>query len=91
MDPVLGRVAVELQQHIEVVDDLGYGLGVLGAEVDFECFDRDLGVIDVLGVVDVLKRGERGRVRRLRKRSKDISLLFLGLDHGIGAEWQRPR
>jgi hypothetical protein len=29
-------------------------------EVDSECFDRDLGLIDVLGVVDVLHSREDG-------------------------------
>jgi hypothetical protein len=47
MDPVLGRVAVELQQRIEIVDDLGHRFGVLGAAVDFEGLDRDLGVVEV--------------------------------------------
>lgn len=36
------RILVELQQGVEVVDDLGDDLGVLGAEVDLEGFDRDL-------------------------------------------------
>jgi len=29
MDPVCGRVLIELQQHIGVIDDLGDCLGVL--------------------------------------------------------------
>ena len=29
--PIIGRVLVELQQHVGVVDDLGHRLGVLGA------------------------------------------------------------
>jgi hypothetical protein len=60
---MLGGIAVELQQGVEVVDDLGDRLGVLGAEVDFEGFDGDLGLVDVLSVVDFLHGCDRGRVR----------------------------
>ena len=56
---MLGGIAVELQQGVEVVDDLGDRLGVLGAEVDFEGFDGDLGLVDILGVVDVPDRRQR--------------------------------
>jgi hypothetical protein len=42
MDPMLGGVSVVLRQHVEVVDDLGDRLGVLGAVVELEGFDRDL-------------------------------------------------
>ncbi len=56
MDPVLGRVFVELQEHIGVIDDLGDRLGVLGAVVDLECLDGDLSLGDVLDVVDILDR-----------------------------------
>src|ERR1700757_2720646 len=45
--PMLGRVLVELQQHVGVVDDLGHRLGVLGAVVDLEGLDRDLGLVDI--------------------------------------------
>src|SRR5690625_4513793 len=62
VNPVLGRVAVELQEHVEVVGDLGDRLGVLGAVVELERFDRDLGVVEVLGVVDLLERSEERRV-----------------------------
>ena len=44
---MLGRVLVELQQHVGVVDDLGHRLGVLGAVVDLEGLDRDLGLVDI--------------------------------------------
>jgi hypothetical protein len=50
MDPVLGRILVELQQQIEVIDDLGHGLGILGPEAELERLDRDLGLVDVFGV-----------------------------------------
>jgi hypothetical protein len=33
VDPVLGRVPVELQDHIDVVDDLGDRFGILRAVV----------------------------------------------------------
>jgi hypothetical protein len=49
---MLGRVLVELQQHVGVVDDLGHRLGVLGAVVDLEGLDRDLSLVDILGVID---------------------------------------
>ncbi len=48
MDPMLGRILVELQQHVGVVDDHGDRLGVLGAVVDLERLDRELGLVDVL-------------------------------------------
>jgi transcriptional regulator of acetoin/glycerol metabolism len=44
---VCGRVPIELQQHIGVIDDLGDCLGVLDDVVDLERLDRDLGVVDV--------------------------------------------
>ena len=58
MDPVLGRVLVELQEHIGIIDDLGDRLGIQGAVIDLERFDRDLGLVDVLGIVDVLDRSQ---------------------------------
>jgi hypothetical protein len=36
VDPVLGRVVVALQKHIDIGDDLGDRLGVLGAVVDLD-------------------------------------------------------
>ena len=70
-----GGVVVELQQYVEVVGDLGDRLGVLGAVVDLEGLDRDLGLVDVLGVVDFLERGKRARMCRLWQCSKHIGLL----------------
>ena len=64
--PMLGRVVVELQQDIGVIDDLGDCLGVLGAVVDLECLDRNLGLGDVLSVVDLPECCQRTRVRRFR-------------------------
>jgi hypothetical protein len=60
---MLGRILVELQQYVGVVDDLGDRLGVLGAVVDLERLDGDLGVVDVLGVVDLPHRPDRARMR----------------------------
>lgn len=60
---MFGRVLVELQQGVEVVGDLGDGLGVFCPEVDLEGLDRDLGPFDILGVVNVLDRRQRGRMR----------------------------
>jgi hypothetical protein len=51
MHPMLGRILVELQQHVGVVGDLCDRLGVLRAVVDGERLDRHLGLVDVLGVV----------------------------------------
>lgn len=56
MNPVFGRVLVELQQGVEVVDDLGDGVGGFGVVVVLERFDRELGPVDVFGVVDLLDR-----------------------------------
>jgi hypothetical protein len=63
VDPVLGRVHVELQQGVQVVDDLGDHFGVLRPEVDLERLNRDLSLVDILGVVDVPHRCQRSRVR----------------------------
>ena len=60
---MLGRILVELQQGVEVVGDLGDRFGVLGTEVGLERLDRDLGLVDVLGVVDVLDRRQRRGMR----------------------------
>src|SRR6516225_9850909 len=62
VDPVLGGVFVELQQGVEVFGDLGDRLRILGAVVEFEGLGRDLGLVDVFGVVDVLERGQPARV-----------------------------
>ena len=58
---MLGGVFVELQQGVEVVGDLGDRLGVLGAVVELEGLGRDLGLVNVVGVVDVLERGVSAR------------------------------
>ena len=48
--PVFGGILVKLQQGVEVVDDLGDRFGILGAKINLEGFDRNLG----LGVRGVL-------------------------------------
>jgi hypothetical protein len=63
MDPVLGGISVELQQPVEVVGDLGDRLGILGAIVEFQGLDCDLGLVDILGVIDLPHRRDRTRVR----------------------------
>ena len=69
---MLSGIPVELQQDVGVVDDLGDRLGILGAVVDLERFDRDLGLVDGLGVVDLRERGFRTGVRRLRQGGKHV-------------------
>jgi hypothetical protein len=63
MDPVLGGVLVELQDDVGVVDDLGDRFGVFGAVVDLERLDRQLGFVDILGVVDLFHRCQCARVQ----------------------------
>src|SRR5512135_115024 len=71
---MLGRILVELQQHVGVVDDLGDRLRIFGAVVYFEGLDRELGLVDVLGVVDLPYRRQRTWMCRLRQRGKNIGL-----------------
>jgi hypothetical protein len=59
LDTALGGVSVEFEQHIEVVDDFGNRVRVIGAVVGFERLDRDLGLVDILGVVDLVERRQR--------------------------------
>jgi hypothetical protein len=72
VDPVLGRVVIERQEHVHVLGDLRDRLGPLGAVVGLERFDRRQCVVLVLGVVDLRERGLRAWVRRLRKGGKNI-------------------
>jgi len=66
VDPVLGRVVIEPQQHVEVVGDLRGGFGPLGAVVGHERPGRGFGVVLVFGVPDLRQRSLRARVRRFR-------------------------
>jgi hypothetical protein len=65
VDPVLGWVVVEGEQHVEVVGDLRRGLRPFGAELGGEGLRRGDGVGLILGVVDLRKCPFRGRVGRL--------------------------
>jgi hypothetical protein len=47
VDSTLGRVAVELEQHVGVIDDLGDRFRAVRAVVDLECLDRHLRLVDV--------------------------------------------
>jgi len=75
VDPVLGWVVVEGEQHVEVVGDLRGGLGPLDAELGGERLRGGSGVGLVLGVVDLRERGSRGRLGRLRQRGKGVARL----------------
>jgi hypothetical protein len=70
VDPVLGGVVAERQQHVEVVGDRGGRLGPLGAVVGGEHVGRGLGVILVLGVPDLGERLLRARLGRDSYRSR---------------------
>ena len=72
VDPILGGVVVERQQHVDELGDLHDRLGPLGAVVGIECFDRGQGVVAVLGVVDLGQRSFRTWVRRRRQGGKNI-------------------
>jgi hypothetical protein len=69
---MLGRILVELQQHVGVAGDLRDRLGVLRAVVELERLDRDLRLVDILGVVDVAERRQRTGVRRLGQGGKNV-------------------
>jgi hypothetical protein len=71
---MLGGIPEELQEHVGVVDDLGDRLGILGAVVDLERLDRQLGLVDILGVVNLLHRRNGAWVHRFRQCSKNIGL-----------------
>jgi hypothetical protein len=53
VDPVLGRVVVEPQQLVQIVGDLGDGLGEFGAVGQLKRGDGTAGVVAVLGVPDL--------------------------------------
>jgi hypothetical protein len=82
---MLGRIPVELQQHLGVVDDLGDRSRILRAEVDLECLDRDPRPVDVFSVEDLPHRRKSARVRRLRQRSKHLACLcrLCGILHKV--------
>lgn len=69
---MLGWEVKEGQQLLLVIGDLLDGLGELRAIELGERLDRRFGVVAVLGVVDVLDRFLRARLRRLRHGVQDI-------------------
>ena len=75
---MLPRVVVELQQQVGIVDDLRHGFRELRAIVSFERGDRRPRLVGVLGVVDLLHRRQRARMRRLHL-SKSREHLSCGL------------
>lgn len=72
MDPVLGGEVEERQQLSLIVSDLLDGPGELRAVELGERLDRRLGVVAVLGVVDVLDRLLRPRLRGLRQGAEHV-------------------
>jgi hypothetical protein len=70
-------ILVELQQYVEVVGDHGDRLEVLGAVVELEGLDRDLGLVDVLGVVDFLERGQRTRCADFGSAASTLACLWV--------------
>jgi hypothetical protein len=73
VDPMLGRVVIERQRHVEVVSDLRGRLGPFRAEFTVERLRGSSGVGLVLGVVDLRQRPLRGRVGRLGQRGEDVA------------------
>jgi hypothetical protein len=65
VDPVLGGVVVEREEHVDVLGGLRDRFGPLGAVVGLECSDRRQGMVLVLGVVDLGERGFGARLTRL--------------------------
>jgi hypothetical protein len=70
--PVLGRVVVERQQLVHVVDDFGDRLGELRAVGELERGHRAAGMRTVFGVPDLRQGPLRPRVRGLRQRREDV-------------------
>jgi hypothetical protein len=66
MDPMLGRIVMEGEQRLGVVDHLGDRLGPLGAEVGGERLDGPLGGGAILGLGDLVQRLAGARVDALR-------------------------
>lgn len=69
---MLGREVVERQQFLPVFGDLRDGLGPLRTVGLRDRLDRLLGVRAVLGVVDLLHRLHRARLRGLRQGVRNI-------------------
>ena len=64
MDPVLGGVVVEREEHVDVVGDLHRGFGPLGPVITLERLHRRQSVLFVLGLPNLRQRGLRARLDR---------------------------
>jgi hypothetical protein len=62
VDPILGWVVVEREQHIKIINDLRRGLGQLGPVLGGERHGRSLGVCLVLGVQHLAGEPARGLI-----------------------------
>jgi len=72
VDPVLGGVVVELQEHVKIVGDLRDGLGPLRPVGLGERFRGPLGVVAVLGVPDLRECLSGAGLGRLREAVEDV-------------------
>jgi hypothetical protein len=75
MDPVLGRVVVKRQQLVEVIGDLGGGLGELRSVGGLECPGGGAGVRLVFGAPDLGEGLLRAGVRGLGQGGQDVRCL----------------
>ena len=64
VDPVLGGVVVEREEHVDVVGDLRRCFGPLGPVCGLERLHSRQGVVFVFGLADLGQRGLRSRLRR---------------------------
>ena len=89
MDPVLGRIVVEAEEHLEVVAQLVGGLRPLRAELGVEGFRRVSGVLTIFGLADLGQHLLCERLDRLRQGVEDIgtlvhpTLLLFGLGEDV--------
>src|SRR5712675_503701 len=72
MHPMLGGVVVEGQQLVEVIGDLGCGLGELRTVGGAERLHGGEGMLPVLGIPDLGEDLLRDRVGGLRQRGEDV-------------------
>jgi hypothetical protein len=72
VDPVLGGIVVEREQHVEVLGDLRDCHGPLRPVVGGERPGRLLGVVLVLGVPDLRERGLRAGLGGLGQAVEDV-------------------
>ena len=72
MDPVLGRVVIEREEHINVVGDLRRRFGPLGPIGDLERLHTLECVVFVLGLPDLGQRGPRARLGRFGQAVENV-------------------